>query len=253
MTSSAATWQAVWEAEAARPLTGWDWRCLRDRRTVGPLPWDYDALAVAALRQARAALDVGTGGGERLARWQDAFPPRMEATEGWPPNVEVATRRLAPLGVTVHATVDGVLPHPASSFDLVLNRRAACREKEVARVLEPGGLFLTEQMDRASRAPYAAAFGRAPPGPDGTLAQRVEALVQAGFVLERAERHLVSITYRDVGALVLHLSGMPWIVPGFSVAADLHHLLALQARVERGEPLTFTRAILLLRARRPGP
>lgn len=71
---------------------------------------------------AEAGLDVQTGGGEVLATIP-AAPPRLAATESWPPNVAVARRNLAPLGGTVHEVADDAdLPFPAGSFDLVVSR-----------------------------------------------------------------------------------------------------------------------------------
>jgi hypothetical protein len=77
----------------------------------------------------------------------------------WPPNVDVAGRRLRPLGVTVVAaepTPDNVeqvpdeprgpLPFPSESFALVTSRHESFVASEIARVLVRDGVFLTEQL-----------------------------------------------------------------------------------------------------------
>jgi SAM-dependent methyltransferase len=101
--------------------------------------------------QQTAALDVQTGGGEVLA--QIPHPPAvLAATESWPPNVEIARRNLAPLGATVVAVDDDAdLPFPADSFDLVVSRHPVqTRWDEIARVLTPGGAFLSQMVGAGS-------------------------------------------------------------------------------------------------------
>src|SRR5260370_37893245 len=67
---------------------------------------DYERRAREAVSRATAVLDLGTGGGELLSRLAP-FPPIAIATESYPPNVAVASRRLAPLGGKVVWTDGG--------------------------------------------------------------------------------------------------------------------------------------------------
>ncbi|WP_136141525.1 hypothetical protein [Corynebacterium endometrii] len=58
------------------------------------------------MRSARRVLDLGTGGGERLiAIIEQLGPdvPEIWATEGWEPNIPVATENLKGYGVEVRA------------------------------------------------------------------------------------------------------------------------------------------------------
>lgn len=69
-------------AEERRPFRGWDFSYIRGRVQEEPLPWSYEEIARAALPSASTLLDLGTGGGERLA----ALAPlssRTFATEGY--------------------------------------------------------------------------------------------------------------------------------------------------------------------------
>lgn len=85
---------------AAQPFSGWDFSWLGDRLiTEGP-GWDFEATVERYARATPDLLDMGTGGGEWLAGLTYR-PSRTVATEGWPPNVAVAQRRLAPLGIEV--------------------------------------------------------------------------------------------------------------------------------------------------------
>jgi len=116
----------AWRAEERHPFTGWDFSHIYDRWTEEPPPWSYEELARDALRGARSAVDLGTGGGERLSTLADAFPVQMFATEAYPPNQAIARRRLEPLGVTVVPSesadvVGGPLPFADGSLDLVLD------------------------------------------------------------------------------------------------------------------------------------
>jgi SAM-dependent methyltransferase len=135
-------------AAAGTSLSGWDFGVFGDRFVERSPSWDYPELAAAHLADARRAIDLGTGGGELLSSL-DTLPRQLVATEGYPPNVPVAHRRLAPLGipvVQVSADDDGRLPFRAGSVDLIINRHESYSAAEVCRVLEPGGTFLTQQV-----------------------------------------------------------------------------------------------------------
>jgi hypothetical protein len=82
------------------PVVGWDFSWLGNRLISHPLPWDYAAMLLDHARRSPDLLDLGTGGGEFLAALPHR-PAHTVATEAWSPNVETATRRLRPLGVTL--------------------------------------------------------------------------------------------------------------------------------------------------------
>jgi hypothetical protein len=91
--------QMLAEAQGA-PFSGWDFSWLTARSTDEPLPWSYRSELARRAAGARRMLDMGTGGDEFLSRL-GVRSPRTVATEGWPPNVPVAGRRLRPLGIPV--------------------------------------------------------------------------------------------------------------------------------------------------------
>jgi SAM-dependent methyltransferase len=230
--------------EARAPMVGWDLSRLAGRMTLDPLPWSYEALAAEALRASTAALDLGTGGGERLATLASAAGGTLVATEAVPANIELARTRLEPLGVEVRARTPGTpLPFGDASFDLVLSRHTSFRPAAVARVLRPGGRFLTQQIDPCSHNELRAAFGR-PPAVAGDLS---DDCARAGLVVDEVRYADLQRTFTGVDALVSYLAAMPWIVPRFSVADDLPHL----RRLADGSPLTFRARYVLLRAHRP--
>ena len=92
--------QFIREAEQAS-FSGWDFSCLRGRWQEDEPSWDYAGLVQQSLSHVTALLDLGTGGGEFLAGLAP-LPALTCATEGYPPNLPLARRRLEPLGVQVY-------------------------------------------------------------------------------------------------------------------------------------------------------
>lgn len=244
----------TWQREEKQPFTGWDFSYLKDRMLVDELPWSYMSLAAARMRRSSVVLDMGTGGGERLLELRAHWPEQIAVTEDYPPNLKLATERLAPLGVRVKEvplTDDGPMPFADGEFDLVLNRHSGFNPAEVARVLAPGGTFLTQQVHGLWAADLLAAFDAQPEWPDATPSRYVPALETAGLEILQAEDWSGELAFTDVGAIVYYLKAIPWLVPGFTVETHLEYLLGLQARLESGADLVFEARQYLIEARRP--
>ncbi|MGH3499998.1 MAG: hypothetical protein ACRDQA_03705 [Nocardioidaceae bacterium] len=97
---------------AAADVTGWGVDWLDDRATEERPPWGYATLLADRLGRVGSALDIDTGSGEVLAE-APLLPPRMVATEAWPPNAWRARELLGPRGVEVLDTAqDAPLPVP---------------------------------------------------------------------------------------------------------------------------------------------
>jgi len=246
---------AAWRAEEQYPFRGWDLSHIYDRWTEEHPPWSYADLAREALRGARSAVDLGTGGGERLSALADAFPERMFATEAYDPNVEIARARLEPLGVTVvqYASADvvgGPLPFAYGSLDAVLDRHESYDAREVARVLAPGGRFVTQQVDGRDKPDLLERFALTPAFPEVTLAPFVAAAERAGLVIDRAEEWWGESAFTDVGALVYYVKATR-TVPDFSVARYEPVLRALDAELSASGALRFRCGQFVLVARKP--
>jgi len=250
---------ALWQKEEQTPFVGWDFSYLEARMTEEQPPWSYSTRAVEVLRGVASVLDMGTGGGERFLKLREHWPAKVAVTEEYPPNVRLATERLSPLGVRVEVvelTRDGKLPFDDAEFDVVLNRHSGFNPAEVARILKPGGTFLTQQIDGRWGHDLMAVFGATPQWPDETLANCVAWIEDVGLTIATAEDWTGRFTFTDVGAIVYYLKAVPWIVPGFSVMTHLDGLLALQARLEKeaGQPgvaLSFTAKKFFIEARKP--
>ena len=199
------------------------------------------------VRQSTSILDMGTGGGELLSSLAP-FPEHIVATEGWQPNLTPARKRLEPLGVRVLEVDESAdLPFADDVFDTILNRHTAFRASEVARVLKPGGTFLTQQVEGGNLSDLMAEFGAKPQFEDWALDVAKGQLVVAGLKVEESREWTGQVEFKDVGAIVYFLTAVPWVVKGFSVDNNLQQLEKLQEKIERGRKLIFTEVRFMLR------
>ena len=253
-TSEIETWRAQWLAEEAAPFSGWDFSHLHGRMIEEEMPWDYMVMAAARLAHATAALDIDTGGGERILALRAHWPAKMVVTEGYAPNVALARKRLSPLGVTV-VEMDSsnitLMPFADDEFDLVLNRHGAFNADEVARILAPGGIFLTQQVHGSFAYDLMAHFGASPQWPNATYEDATTRLAAAGLEVAQGADWRGKLIFKDVGAVVYYLKATPWLVPGFSVARHFEPLLALQTRLAQEGELVFTNLRYWVEAHQP--
>lgn len=241
-----------WADEERQPFTGWDFAHLKGRMSDAEPPWSYPVRAAALMRGSSSMVDIDTGGGERLLEMRKAWPGNVAATESYPPNFRLAAERLSPLGVTVvQVESTGVLlPFAGGAFDLVLNRHAGINVVETARILAPGGTFLTRQVHGMWAHDLMAVFGTKPQWPWATPAKFGPELESAGLKVVDIKEWEGRLTFTDVGAVVYYLKAVPWLVQGFSVKEHLKPLLALQDRLDSGQPLSFFAALYLIEARK---
>jgi SAM-dependent methyltransferase len=218
-------------------VDGWDFSWLDGRATEERPTWGYQRIMSERLAVAEAALDVQTGGGEVLGG-APVLPPVMAATESWPPNAAVATRALRPRGVVVVAAPDEPpLPFADGAFDLVVSRHpVTVWWDEVARVLEPGGTYLSQQVGPASMFRLVEHFlgplpAEASPArhPDDARA----AAEAAGLEVVDLRSETLRTEFFDVGAVVYYLRKVVWMVPGFTAEAYADRLRALHEEIER--------------------
>jgi SAM-dependent methyltransferase len=243
----------TWKREEQAPFTGWDFSHLDGRMVEEHPPWSYSARASQLMRRAASVLDMGTGGGERLLALRDVWPEKVVVTEDYPPNIQLVTERLAPLGVGVielELNRYTLMPFANGEFEVILNRHSGTNPAEVARILAPGGTFLTQQIHGLWARDLIAAFDARPAWPHATLESKVRRLQDAGLRILVSEEWVGAFSFTDVGAIVYYLKAVPWVVDGFSVETHLAHLLALQERLERGERLVFEARRYLVEARK---
>ncbi|RKR74231.1 class I SAM-dependent methyltransferase [Frondihabitans australicus] len=237
---------------AARPGGGWDFSWMEGRASGSAPSWSYESMARDLVRSSARLLDVDTGGGEFLAGLAP-LPDGSRATEGWAPNVPIAASRLAPLGVAVVASADGLLPFDDASFDLVLNRHGRLDAGETARALHSGGRLLTQQVGSDDSEELNAALGaeRGHEAGSWTLERAVAQVESSGLHIEEAREEWPPLTFFDIGAVVLQLRAVAWQIPDFTVDRYEEPLLALHARIERDGSFTVRSHRFLVLASRP--
>ncbi len=242
---------ALWQAEAEKPFTGWDFSYLQGRYHQAAPPWSYDAMVRALLPDAHAVIDLGTGGGEKLLTFKDALPPNTQATEGYAPNVPVARANLEPQGIRVtdyNIELEPRMPFDDASFDLVLDRHESFDGFEIARILQPQGVFLTQQVDGHDLDDMLALFGLEPQYTHVTLAVCGQEVNDAGLAIEHGEEWSGKMTFDDVSAFVYYLHAIPWSAPAdFTVERYADLLLRLH---HQRQALSFTMRRFIIQARK---
>jgi SAM-dependent methyltransferase len=247
---------------AAIPTEGWDFSRLGGRLNASPRPWDFSETVSLHAANASAMLDMGTGGGEWLAALS-CRPPRTVATESWPPNANVARRRLLPLGITVVQTggapdntaqspdePSGHLPFPSASFDIVCNRHESYLAAEVARVLAKDGVFLTQQTGGDYSEFYDLLELHPPPrqAPEWNLQFASDQLRLVGLHVVDGAEAFETVAFADIGAVVWYLRAIPWVVVGFSISEHRGQLKRLHERIEANGPVSARQPTFWLKA-----
>jgi SAM-dependent methyltransferase len=246
------TFEDLLREGAAVPTEGWDFSWFRGRATEERPSWGYSTLLADHMATAGAALDIQTGGAEVLAGIPKA-PEVLRATESWPPNLEIARRNLRPLGGTVVEVDDTAdLPFDDASFDLVTSRHpTTVLWHEIARVLKPGGLYLSQGIGAGSNRELSEALmGPLPP----LAEQRIEELATAaGLDVITHEHQSLRAEYYDIGAIVHFLRKVLWTVPGFTVERYRPQLAELHDRIRSEGPFVSHARRYLLKARKGHP
>jgi SAM-dependent methyltransferase len=246
--------ELIAEAVAA-PVEGWDFSWLHGRATEQRPSWGYQRLMSDRLARVSAALDIHTGGGEVLDG-AATFPPTMAATESWPPNAALATRRLHPRGVVVVQTRDEPpLPFAGESFDLVISRHPiAVWWSEIARLLRPGGTYFAQHPGPATVCELVEFVL----GPHPELGAHLEPAVQRADA-QAAGLHIVDMCmeklraeFFDIGAVVYFLRKLIWTVPDFTAEPYHGRLRALHDIIEADGRFVTHPTRVLLEARKSG-
>ncbi len=230
--------------ERARAFRGWSFGDVDVRRLEPGPPWDYEVTAREHASIASDLLDLGTGGGEVLARVIRGLPVRAVATEEWKVNTPVARDRLAAQGVPVIRCSSLALPFRAAAFDLVLDRHEALSPAEVVRILRPGGSLVTQQCGHDDWAELWPFFPNRVEFDDHCRAY-VDGLRAAGMTVAAA-RHHRKVALGTLGDLVFMLLLQPWWLPCLDPVRDIDTLLVVEdaLRTEHGIVLTESRYLL---------
>ncbi|HWE54034.1 MAG TPA: hypothetical protein VG435_00905 [Acidimicrobiales bacterium] len=225
------------------PLDGWDFSWFAGRATEQRPSWGYALLVADRLGASTAALDIQTGGGEvfafALGRAGGAggaggvgaegvgaadgtrgvspgggagrAPGSVAATEPWWPNAGRAARVLALFGGAVaHVGNWDGLPFREGAFDLVVSRHPVVTDwPEVARVLAPGGAYLSQQVGAGSnRGLTDFLMGPQPVNQDRSADRLAAAATAAGLTVQRLAEESLDVAFFDIGARALSAQGV---------------------------------------------
>ncbi len=241
------------EAEAA-PIEGWDFSWLDGRATEQRPSWGYSGLLAERARDASSLLDLQTGGGEVLGElpW---LPPLTVATEGWAPNLRRAAQRLHRRGAWVVVAQEDrpALPFGSGTFDLVVSRHPVVTWwEEVARVLRPGGRYLSQQVGPHTMREVTEFFMGPQPATSLREPERArEKAATAGLRVEDLKTERLRATFADVGAVVYFLRLVIWTVPDFSVEKYRDRLTALHREIAANGPFVAHATRFLIEAAKP--
>ncbi len=242
--------------ERARNFSGWNFDDLRVTR-VEPspfpdghdTPWDYVALARERAASVGRVIDLGTGGGEVYSRIIDGLPAHFIASEEWHVNAPIARDRLRRLGVDVVNASSERTPWADASFDLVLSRHEAIVPEEIARILRPGGVFLTQQVANEQWQELSAFFPDRTVFPDHFAEYRRD--FEAAGLAVTTDYYAWRAAYATLGEVAFMLLVSPWEFPGFDPVRDIDRLIALEDAYGTPEGIVLTLARYFMEARKP--
>jgi SAM-dependent methyltransferase len=234
---------ALLDEAVAVPLAGWDFSWFAGRATEQRPSWGYADRVADRLAGAGAALDLQTGGGEVLA-YAAAKAGRTDviATESWPPNIPVAAVNLSPVGRVVAS--DG-MPFRDGTFDLVTSRHPIATDwAEVARVLRPGGRFLSQQIGAGSNRELSEAMmGPLPPLRPHHPEQDAAA---AGLEVLDIRAESLRAEFFDIAAVAHFLRKVIWTVPDFTVEKYRDRLRAVHEEITvTGMFVSYAKRVLI--------
>jgi SAM-dependent methyltransferase len=245
------------EEASSEPTEGWDFSWLDGRATEARPSWKYAHALRDRIARSDAVLDIQTGGGERFAEVLsqiDPVPGRIVASESWSPNVPIARYNLERYGVSiVQIPDDAVFPFSDDSFDIICSRHPTTTLwKEIARVMQPGGTYLSQQVGVGTNRELTNFMMGPQPISDVRSAQRaVASATSVGLEVIDLKEESLPIRFFDVGAVVYFLRKVIWTVPDFSVDAYRTRLLEMHEHIERAGSFQSHSTRFLIEAKKP--
>lgn len=215
-----------WKLEEKLGIKGWNFDHLDNRWFNEPLPWSYLKLVLKYLKPNMQLLDMGTGGGELLKKFNHPAK-NTQVTEAWEPNIKLLKQTLAIEGVRVIENEhEADIPVADNSLDMITNSHAAFDAELVKQKLKQNGLFITQQvgalnnysLSRYLDHNYQIVY------PDNTLFNTVMTFEKLGFEIIYFAEYRPVMKFFDVGAIVYYASVIPWEFPDFSVENNLCEL-----------------------------
>ncbi|AEV70204.1 class I SAM-dependent methyltransferase [Acetivibrio clariflavus] len=203
-------------------FSGWDFSYILEtgRMQEVPVKWNYFNKIKPYLYNVKRLLDLGTGGGERLSKFTP-LPQETYATEGYKPNVEIARKKLEPLGIRV-IEVDGneensKLPFDDNFFDLIIDRHESYCSQEIYRILADDAHFITQQVGSLTIVNLIQLLdNKGLEISNWNLNYAEKELKENNFEIVNSIEEISFIRFYDVGALGIYIKAFPWVFPEFT-------------------------------------
>lgn len=237
--------------------TGGGWDFIYRGTTREPVPWHYSDIVQRYLSPTDVVLDTGTGTGEYLLSLASHFS-RGVGIDVDRRKIEAARARLS-RGLEKKLSFQQMsvdeLKFPDEWFDVVLNRHAIVNAEQIARVLRPGGLFLTEQIGPRDAENVCHVFGCAAGGYYRVRAdQAVESLVAAfsalGCTVVAHCEYNVTCYYHSIASFVSWLKAVP-IPQDFDMRRHWEHVAQILAASTTPRGIRTNEHRILLIVRKP--
>jgi SAM-dependent methyltransferase len=146
------------------------------------------------------------------------------------------------------------LPFADGTFDLVTSRHpVATNWAEVARVLAPGGSYLSQQIGQGQQWELIdAMLGPHTPSPERSTETAVARATEAGLDVVDLRAETLRSEFFDIGAVVYFLRKVLWTVPGFTVDGFRERLRAVHERIRADGSFVSRAPRFLIEARKTG-
>lgn len=229
--------KSIWkQEEEIAHIHGWDFSHIHGKyEEENDLPWDYEKIVLQYLKTDSNIMDYDTGGGEFLLSLNHPYN-RTAATEGYPPNVELCRKKLLPLGINFKECHDpSNVPFGDEAFDLIINRHGDFNARELFRLLNRNGLFITEQVGEDNDRDLVEMVLPKTDKPflHLNLTEQCKNFENAGFEIIRAEEAYRPIKFYDIGAFVWFAHIIEWEFPDFSVDRCFERLIKMQEMIDK--------------------
>ncbi|MBW7457429.1 class I SAM-dependent methyltransferase [Paenibacillus sepulcri] len=202
-------------------LNGWDFSKVQCESEG--VKWDFYSEVTRRCRKSDLLLDIGTGGGEALLSIADcaALLVGIDDSPGMIQEALANLEQSKKSNVRILPMNAEKIDFPAAFFNVVSCRHAPFSAQEIARVLEGGGVFLTQQVSEDDKLNLIRAFGRGQKAAqDGTLKNKYSSeLSEAGFSDIQSFDFDATEYYKTYEDLVFLLKHTP-IIPNFGQGSD---------------------------------
>ena len=191
---------------------GWDFS--RMNESFGTAPWRYEEELAAFIDGTTRLLDQGTGGGELLLRLAPDLGDAI-GIDAATSMIETAERNRLAQAIDnvsfVHAD-SRATPFDSRSFDVIANRHSTFAVDESARLLDAGGIFITQQVGYANADDLFGCFVWRDEFPhewrEPIDSKRVQ-FEAAGFDVLRTDEYRIDWWIHDIESLVFWLQSVP--------------------------------------------